>query len=280
MRSSQAKQLLALFQEGFVPLSWLSKALREALLADGVIRIQKKGAGYRALLLSQTHLKNYLHHDDPKSYLEGIIASKSSDDKAVLVDAGLSSKKSSKKWLNGLFLAAVEPVKVELNGKALHIETVLGSACFIHEAIESFKMSSKDTVVVIVENSENLLQIVRYRRLFDANKAHLFIYRQRVQKILPFIENELIYFGDIDIPAIAIYEREIVPFVKHENHRFFIPKNLEALLHNQTRFSAQHQLYLKQEQSFLEYKSTSAYLQRLIERLREARQSIEQEGLI
>lgn len=280
MTFAEAKKLLLLLDEGSIVQSKLSKKMAQSLLDNGVVVLKKRQSGYRYLLNSEAHLGNFLGVENAREHLASFIdLHQVNADRATFVNDGHSSKKSQIHPLNGLFFASVEGVKARVNQREIEIKSVLGSAFYLQELYEDF-IISPEVLVVVVENSENIINAERYRYLFDQNRTVLFVYRARIGSLLENLDNDIIYFGDIDIAAVSIYENEIVPHIKHQRHTFFIPDCLEEKLADRRYYKSQNRLFCQQEKKFRNYKSMRSYLQELIDILRKNRQSIEQEGLL
>lgn len=131
-------------------------------------------------------------------------------------------------------------------------------------------------MIVVVENFENLSQIKKQKSFFEIyNKKILFIFRNAtIYKYLNYLQNEIVYFGDIDLAAISIYMNEIKVKVLNKSS-FFIPQNIEYLLKE-----SDSKLYFKQYEKYKNLKSEEEYLNKLILLMHKYKTTLEQEFLI
>lgn len=133
---------------------------------------------------------------------------------------------------------------------------------------------SKDILIVVVENFENLIFWEEQLRYFQKENI-LFIFRNKMMlKFIENIENKIIYFGDFDLAGIDIFQTQVL--VKNKNIEFFIPQNIEE---NIKQYGSR-ELFSKQFNKYKNIKSQDSKMQNLIDIIIENQKSLEQEFFI
>lgn len=273
---SQAEQLSALLNDAEFTYSQVNKNLRSKLEEHNAIRPTRKGQKVRLYLADGLHacLRHYYNIPNLSDYIEELNNPLRTG--ASAINSGLDSKATKVKPLSGMYLSSGDDVKLLLNDKEYRVNTPMGSSFFIQKDYQKLTID-ENILIVIVENAENLLRAQAYRHLFQTDKKILFIYRSYVHEWLKSINNEIIHFGDIDLAGIEIYLNEISPCINHDNHQFFIPEGVEALLKNGNRNLYDKQIVLSRYQNL---KSSHKGLQKLIDLIYKSQRGLEQQGFI
>ena len=271
---SQAQKLQALLLGEVFTFSQLSKTLVERLVEHRVIYPARPREKLRLLDMNALGLCLAYHYgfEDLDAYVAELLNENQTGMSAI--HAGMHSKKTDVKPLTGLYLSSVDGVSMCRDGEDLVVQTPLGSGLFIQEGFISLTFDSA-VLLVIVENAENMTHFSRYRKWFDSKRDVLCVYRTGVHSWLESLDNDIVYFGDIDLAGIAIYEKEIVPHIKHNRHTFFIPNDIDERLKN-----GDNELYTYQALKYRSLESRYSYLNELIAKIHGYQSSIEQQGII
>jgi len=140
--------------------------------------------------------------------------------------------------------------------------------------IKDIPLLAKETLIVVVENFENLLYCNTTLKLFRTDDI-LFVYRnKKMLELISIVENEIIYFGDFDLAGVAIYLNEIVP--RNSCIKLFIPKNIEKLLYE----NGSSKLYRKHFSKYKELQTDIKEVQNFIDTIHKMQKSLEQEYFI
>jgi hypothetical protein len=133
---------------------------------------------------------------------------------------------------------------------------------------------AKDTLVVGVENYENLIYFESTLKYFQSQNI-LFVYRnQAMMRLFKDISNKIIYFGDFDLAGIEIYLKQILPI--NSNIKLFIPSNLDILI----KKYGNNYLYKKQINRYSSLKSEDQNIQNIIDTIHKYQKCLEQEFFI
>jgi len=245
------KTLLKLKQNRELNYSSIPKTLLEALLSEGLVEVV--GLRRKKVVVNQYFDKVYKD-------IKPIDKAKTRSDLAKLKDTKL--KKISPQ--DGLYL----------NGRCQ-----LGSICLPIAQdsvlfIKDIPSIAKDTLIVVVENFENLLYCNATLKLFREDDT-LFVYRnKKMLELISVVENEIVYFGDFDLAGVAIYLREILP--RNPSIKLFIPQDIERLLWEKGSTT----LYQKQFHKYQGLQTDIAEVKDLIAVLHQTQRSLEQEYFI
>lgn len=198
--------------------------------------------------------------------------------RAKLAKATGDSKLVSVKTNRGFLINSYEPIEATLKGKSVIIAPEEGSSLFI-SASEQFKIA-EDVTVVGVENMENFHDIRKQRKFFRKHvKGRLlfvshFQTGQSLREWLMDISNQYVHYGDFDLAAIGIYQKNFEKYLP-EKCSFLIPNDIVMRLKNGSRERYDHQ--------YMECKditSENPELQKLIDTIHKYRRTYDQEGYI
>lgn len=246
--------LLKLKQSGELNYSQIPNALLKKLSEESLIEIKTLSAKRKKVVAKEQFYKVYENIEDiQKATNRAELTKVKSDTKA---------KKISPQ--DGLYINGV----CEIDGVKLPLFS--NSAIFLKE----LPKLSKNILVVVVENFENLIYFEKQLKYFQDDKI-LFIYRNSAMlRFIRNLENKIIYFGDFDLAGISIYQNEVLP--KNKNIKLFIPTNIEKLI---DEFGST-KLYKKQYEKYKNLKSNSKDTQKLITIIHKNQKSLEQEFFI
>ena len=253
------------------------KIFLEELIQEQIIHLKKLSARKaKVTLLYEDRLKIFLEKKykikNLNEYINSMNQTEISRAQLSKTTSNTKSKKTSVQ--KGIYLNCLENIDLTIDNEELKISPIPNGSIFINY-LSKIEVK-KDILIIIVENFENLLQIKKQKYLFEKyNKKILFIFRNSsIYKYLETYENEIIYFGDIDLAGISIYLNEIKPKVLSDSS-FFIPQNLEDLLKK-----ADSKLYFKQYERYKNLKNSEKYINDLIFLIHKYKTSIEQEFFI
>jgi len=271
-----AKKLLKLKQEKALNSSEFKQSSKlKELIDEGVVHLQVRGQKTKILLLSEYKLELYLQSigvHDLEAYVQSGLDPKRS--RASMAQASSDTKSFKTQVQAGVYLASYQLVDIYINDEKVKLYTPDMSTFFVHKNAKLH--FDEKTVIVGVENFENLSSIAKQAYLFDDESEKVFVYRNKYAlELLSKTFNEYIHYGDFDLAGIHIYLHEVLPRLANERSRFFIPENIEALLEKGNQ--EDYFLHLKK---YPKLNSNKAYLQRLIELIHAKKRSLHQEFLI
>ena len=245
------KTLLKLKQNRELNYSSIPKILLEDLLSEGLVEVV--GLRRKKVVVNQ-------YFDEAYKDIKPIEEATTRSDLAKLKDTKLKKISSQ----DGLYLNG----RCQLGSICLPIAQ--DSALFIKD-IPSI---AKDTLIVVVENFENLLYCNATLKLFREDDI-LFVYRnKKMLELISVVENQIVYFGDFDLAGVAIYLKEILP--RNPSIKLFIPYNIEQLLYD----NGSSRLYQKHFSKYKELQTDIKEIQHLIETIHKTQKSLEQEYFI
>jgi len=245
------KTLLRLKQNRELNYSSVPAGLLQELLMEGLVTVV--GSKRKKVIANQYFDEVYkdIHSIDEATSRKELAKLKDTKLKKIAPQDGL--------YLNG---------RCKLGSICLPIATE--SALFIKE----IPLLAKETLIVVVENFENLLYCNTTLKLFREDDI-LFVYRnKKMLELISIVENKIIYFGDFDLAGIAIYLNEILP--RNSNIKLFIPQNIEQLL----RENGLAKLYQEHFSKYKELQSNIKEVQFLINIIHKTQKSLEQEYFI
>lgn len=275
-----AEKLIKLMNGERIPASSLKHPLITELYNEEVIQKQVKGRS-RALYYNnnapylQAYIRNNYGIGDLVKYLETIQNNQAT--RADLVEAASNSKLRKIRTLEGFFVASYEPIETKLFGKPFIISPEFGTSIFIHE-FRNF-LPRPETVIVGLENAENLKFVGKMKHLFSEMKV-LFVFKHPQSndliKWLEKIPNQYLHFGDFDFCALTIYYSQYKKRLG-EKCALFIPDGLERVL----RSNGNPDLY--NDQLMFEPKGDAMndlYIQKVVNIINQYRKGLEQEIFI
>lgn len=240
------------FQE--LNYSAVPKELLKQLLDEKLVVVRTISAKRKKILVTEAFFQEYKD-------LENI---QNATSRAELIALQSHSKIKKIAPQDGLYLngnCEILNVKLPLFNK---------SAVFLKEIPEI----SKDILIVVVENFENLIFWEEQLRYFQKENI-LFIFRNKMMlKFIENIENKIIYFGDFDLAGIDIFQTQVL--VKNKNIEFFIPQNIEEDI----KQYGSRELFTKQFSKYKNIKSQDSKMQNLIDIIIKNQKGIEQEFFI
>ena len=246
------KTLLKLKQERELNYSQIPKKLLEDLQNEGLVVI--KGIKNRKKVVANDFF------DEAYPDLEVVANAQNRSDLAQTGD----TKAKNIAVMDGFYINGV--CKLENITLPIVDESVL--------FIKKLPKIDTTTLIVIVENFENIVYAQKLLRYFK-NEDILFIYRNK--KALEFVEttkNEVIYFGDFDLAGVNIYLNEILK--RNKDVELFIPKNIKELL---IKYGSP-KLYKKQFFKYKDIKSDIKEIEQLLKMMHELQKSLEQEWFL
>lgn len=278
MKISSAKIIKKLILENELNASELKdKKLLEELIQEQIIHLKRLSTRKaKIILLYKDRLNLFLENKykikNLNEYINMINKKEISRSELSKITSNTKSKKTNVQ--KGIYLNSLENIEIIVDNEKIQVSPILNGSIFINH-LSKIEVN-KDILIVIVENFENLLQIKKQKYLFEIyNKKILFIFRNSaIYEYLKYFENEIIYFGDIDLAGISIYLNEIKSKILNHSS-FFIPQNLEELLE-----SANSILYFNQYDKYKNLKSDEKYLENLISLINKYKTTVEQEVLI
>lgn len=278
MKISSAKIIKKLILENELNASELKdKKLLEELIQEQIIHLKRLSTRKaKIILLYKDRLNLFLENKykikNLNEYINTINKKEISRSELSKITSNTKSKKTNVQ--KGIYLNSLENIEIIVDNEKIQVNSILNGSIFINY-LSKIEIN-KDILIVIVENFENLLQIKKQKYLFEIyNKKILFIFRNSaIYEYLKYFENEIIYFGDIDLAGISIYLNEIKSKILNHSS-FFIPQNLEELLE-----SANSILYFNQYDKYKNLKSDEKYLENLIALINKYKTTVEQEVLI
>lgn len=214
------------------------------------------------------YLKNYLFVENIQNYIsaqESVNPSRSQ-----LAKLNVSTKLKSVNPKSGLHLDSPDNITIMINEQEVKLGFPSGCALFIHR--DNRITLEEDILIVGVENFENLSGILESRELLPKRRLLLVERNRALQNLLNRVDNEYLHFGDIDLAGISIFQSEYLPIVG-ERGSFFIPKDIENLLHRRGRVA----LYERHKSRYRDLEGATPKLQSLIDMIRVTKSSIEQE---
>lgn len=253
------------------------KKLLDELQEDQIIHLKKLSARKaKVTLLYENRLNIFLENrykiKDLNEYINTINTKEISREQLVKTASNTKIKKTNVQ--KGLYLNCCESIEIVVDDEKIQINPIPNGSIFINY-LSRIELK-EDILIVVVENFENLSQIKKQKSFFEIyNKKILFIFRNAtIYKYLNYLQNEIVYFGDIDLAAISIYMNEIKVKVLNKSS-FFIPQNIEYLLKE-----SDSKLYFKQYEKYKNLKSEEEYLNKLILLMHKYKTTLEQEFLI
>ena len=147
--------------------------------------------------------------------------------RAELSNLGVSTKLKSVNPKSGLHINSPDGVSVLINNKEVVLSFPRGCALFVHKdaAIEI----AEDILIVGVENFENISGVLQERDILPERKI-IFMERSRaLQEFLKTVDNDFLYYGDIDRAGVFIFQTEYEHIVRGKSS-FFIPPNIEKII--------------------------------------------------
>ncbi len=250
--------LLKLKKEKELSFSSLPKSLIDELLNEQLIYIKTISANKKKVICVEAFFEKYKDIEN--------IELANSRSELTKVNTHTKIKKISPQ--SGLFVNGNCEIEIENSLKQLPFS--LNSSIFL----KNFPIISKDIILVIVENFENLIYFEKQLKYFQDDNI-LFIFRN--SKALEFLQdtqNKTIYFGDFDLAGIDIFQTQILP--RNKNIELFIPQNIEELI----KEYGNRELFSKQFSKYKNIFSQNIKIQNLIEFIKHEQKSLEQELFI
>lgn len=248
------KTLLKLKEQGELSYSQLPKALLKQLSDESLVDIKILSATRKKVIAKEQFYEIYKD-------IEKLDASTTRADLSKLATHTKSKHISPQE---GLYLSGrcmIENVQLPL---------FKNSSLFLKE----FPKLLASTLVVVVENFENLIYFESTLNYFKGDDI-IFIFRNSAAlKFIQTIKNEIIYFGDFDLAGIEIYQNQIVP--RNLNIKLFIPDDIENLMINH----GNSKLYKDQYNKYKNLKSKDTKIQTLINTINKYQKTLEQEWFI
>ncbi len=248
------KTLQKLRDSGELNFSALPKALLKELLDEDLVYVKSISANRKKVKIKEQFLEYYLKLDEIQN----------ATCRAELILANSDTKKKKISPQDGLYIAG----RCKVDGR--YFSSPSKSSLFLKE----LPMLDKSTLVVGVENFENLIYFENQLKFFTKEDI-LFVYRnKKMLELFEKIDNKIIYFGDFDLCGIVIYLNEILP--RNKNIEFFIPDDIEK----QIRDFGSRELYIKQLERCKNLSSSNAKIQKLISTIHRYQKALEQEFFI
>jgi len=250
------------------------------LKLNGSVKDGKRSAKVRYIDLVDSSnvfmlLKNYNYNissvDDIQNYIDEIFHTDTSRD--IVQKWHNNTKEKNSESLKGLYVSSLEKIDIKLDERKVSIipNNGLGYFLFYTQKIELFA----DTIIVGVENYQVVWFAQKYKQFFDDKQMLFVVINPFMLEWIENVENEYVHFGDYDLAGINIYLNKIVPRLKKiQKHSFFIPENIEYLIHEYGDVS----LYEQQKQ-YENLDTEDEKIKNLMQLIRDEKKSIEQEGI-
>ncbi|WP_297441661.1 hypothetical protein [Sulfurimonas sp.] len=235
--------------------SQLASQLRKELEDEGLINIRFLSASRRKIVAK----------DAFKAYFKKIDNIEQAQTRTELVHAKSDTKRKRIAPQNGLYIAG----NAYINNRPL--PEFYESTLFL----KNIPTVEENTLIIGVENFDNLVYWREQRYFFEDDKELLFVYRNK--KMLDFLEsttNSVLYFGDFDLAGISIYENEIRK--RNKETKLFIPQGIETLLEKY----GSSKLYMQQFNQFKNLTSKLPEVENLIKMIHKYQKGLEQEFFI
>lgn len=248
------KTLQELFSKQEVSFSSVPEKLKDELLDEGLIEIKIISANKKKIIITKEFRKVYNNLDDINN----------ANTRSDLIKARTHTKNKNISPQDGLYI----------NGKCNILDFKLpiatNSAVFLKEIPDI----SNDILIICVENFENLIYAKAQFKYFRDNNI-LFVYRNSAMlRFIKDLENNIIYFGDMDLAGINIYQNEIKP--RNKNIVLFIPENIQNII---VEYGSK-KLYEKQINRYKNLTSDDKNIQKLIDTINQEQKALEQEYFI
>lgn len=278
MKLSTLKELLYLIENKEINKSqFKSKQILDELESEAIVLIKRISTSRSKILLRDKNdlklfLKTQYNIDNLEEYLKIKDTKDISREKLVKVSSNSKEKKTNVQ--GGLYINCIDLIKIKIDNEILILNNIPNGSIFLNHLS---KIDIPNNILfVIVENFENILKIKKQANLFKKYKKDMiFVFRNKyIYDLLDKIENQCLYFGDIDLAGISIYKNELKPKIKSKVE-FFIPLDIENLL-----IKSKSNLYFNQFDKFKNLNSDELEISNLIKLIHKYKSTIEQEYLI
>ncbi|MDF1881508.1 hypothetical protein JHD50_09375 [Sulfurimonas sp. MAG313] len=272
-----AKKLLELVDKKTLNGSaFKNKKLLNELKDFGIVHIVYKGQRSKINLLCESKLNILLEENydigSLQSYIQ--VSENKNRTRADISEVSGGSKSLSTQVQAGLYLAAYEGINIKIDGQKTVLYTTDKSSFFVHDNAQL--EFSDDILIVGVENFENITYIQKQKKLFNDGRKKIFVWRNKyARKFIENCVNEYLHYGDFDLAGINIFLNEIVPRLRHEKYKFFIPENIKDLL---THGNSND--YFMHNHKYPNLRAKERYLQDFIDLIHKKKRSLHQEYLI
>lgn len=243
---SLIKQFIALSEGGNVPSSaikgnWLQGMLEEGLLC-GIEHGSHKSYHATDTAKFKEYLRNHFDISDLQHTLK--IYSDFRMPRGVMPAMGAETALRHNGY-RGFLVHCCQPLSTTISGTPFTLPLPAGSAMLIVNFQEF--VVPEDTLIVGVEHSVSFLRIAEHDAMFRALYPNRPILYAACYPSGPDLAdwlilrgNEFIFFGDLDLAAIAIYQRTFYSKLG-EKSSFFLPSDYEQRVKegSHTRFNAQ-----------------------------------------
>jgi hypothetical protein len=275
-----AEKLIRLMNGERIPASSLKHPIITELYNEEVLLKQVKGRSQVLYFINnaqylQAYIRNNYGIGDLVKYIETIRNKEAT--RADFVEVASNSKLTNIRTLEGFFVSACQPIETTLFGKPYFLNPEFGTSIFINDYRHFYPLPN--TVVVGLENAENLKFIEKHKYLFSEEKI-LFVFKHPQSndliKWLQIIPNQYLHFGDFDYCALTIYYSQYKTKLGKKCD-LFIPEGLEKVL----KSNGNPDLY--NDQLMFEPKGEAMNdpsIQKCVEIIRRHRKGLEQEIFI
>ena len=275
--------IIKLLEDGTITEGkFVNKEIVTQLKLNGSVKEGKRTPKVRYIDLVKSSnvfmfLKNYHYNiasiEDIQKYMDEIFDTDISRD--IVQKWRNNTKEKNSKSLKGLYVSSLEKIDIKIDEKRVSLipNNGVGYFLFYTQKIELYA----DTIVVGVENYQVAWFAQKYGQLFDAKKMLFVVINPFMLEWIENVENEYVHFGDYDLAGINIYLNKIIPRLKKsQKYSFFIPENIDYLIHNYGNSS----LYEQQKQKYKNLETKDEKIKELMELIRNEKKSIEQEGIL
>lgn len=275
-----ARAIAELLDGHTLRLSAFSNSFITLLKQDGMViitRINTRSSEVRAK--DPEVLSRFLEQKFTVANIRIYIAVLEADNptRADLARDNIGTKQRSIHPKSGMHLSSPNAAVVIVNGTKVTLSFPPYCALFIHKSADVHL--TEDTVIVGVENFENITFATHQLSISDQSYPLIFVERGPVMRSwVTSLNNQYIHYGDIDLAGIGIYLNEYEPYIKAPSS-FWLPFDIEErIAHNKNPDSRKN--YEKQLSQYKYVRAENPRLQNIIRLIHEHKGGIEQEIFI
>ncbi len=171
------------------------------------------------------YLSTYFKINQLENYIKALETT--SPTRAELSNLGVSTKLKSVNPKSGLHINSPDNIIIMINNRKVTLSFPQGCALFVHKDA-AIKIAA-DILIVGVENFENISGTLQDRNILP-NQKIIFMERSKaLQEFLKTVNNDFLYYGDIDKAGIFIFQTEYENVAKGKTS-FFIPPDIENVI--------------------------------------------------
>ena len=229
----QAKLLKELSEGKKVPSSRLTARIFQYLIQEQVLLRLKDTHGWSIYTDQPQALLNYLRNHYIRCSLDEYIERKQmSPNRTNNIRMTGNSKQEKTDLWKGFYFKVIEPIPAHWQERPYTLIPYPGGLPVFMPSPDTFILPD-DVTIVLVENSENFIQIESQQYLFEGMKCLFTSYYPREQHSnftgwLQKQNNDYVHYGDFDFAGIHIYQSQYRKYVNGTS-RYLVPPNLLPL---------------------------------------------------